>query len=222
MTVTKYVNDNYDNICKWLYNVTKGERPDLFNDFVHEVIVIFLEHDKAKDVVLQGDARWFIVRIGLNQWRSSSSPFHKQYRPPHNELLTDLILEDQEYDMDIDIIQDLAVQVLDEMHMGNLEEYYMSLVVMIYHTLSYNFSEMERQLDIPRTSLSKVYTKAIQTVKTRLALKIEQVKNGTINVNRDRNLIYDRWSLLCHRASVKANAVHTEAVKNGILRDDEV
>ncbi len=117
---------------------------------------------------------------------------------------------------------DLAVQILDEMHMGNLEEYYMSLVVMIYHTLDHNFSEMQRQLDIPRTSLSKVYNKAIETIKDRLAIKIEQVKNGTINVNRDRDLIYDRWSLLCHRASVKANAVHSEAVKNGILRDNEM
>ena len=222
MNVTEYVSENYDNIRKWLYNVTKGDRPDLFDDFVHEVIVIFMEHDKASDVVRQGDARWFIVRIALNQWRSSTSPFHKIYRPKHSELLFDIPLVDEEYDVDLDIIVDLCVQILDEMHMGNLEEYYMSLVVMIYHTLDHNFSEMQRQLDIPRTSLSKVYNKAIETIKERLAIKIEQVKNGTINVNRDRDLIYDRWSLLCYRASVKANAVHSEAVKNGILRNNDM
>ena len=222
MTLNQYVGDNYENIRKWLFNVTKGERPDLFDDFVHEVLIIFMEHTKAHDVVLQGDARWFIVRIGLNQWRSSTSPFHKQYRPPHNELFIDVPLELEEYDMELDIIQDLAVQVLDEMHMGTLEEYYMSLVVMIYHTLDHNFSEMQRQLDIPRTSLSKVYNKAIEVIKTRLADKIEQVKNGNLNVNTDRNLIYDRWSKLCYRASVKANAIHDEAVKGGILRDNEM
>jgi hypothetical protein len=222
MTLNQYVTANYEDIRKWLWNVTKGERPDLFNDFVHECLIIFMEHDKATDVVRQGDARWFIVRIGLNQWRSSTSPFHKQYRPPHNELFMDIPLEQEEYDMELDVIQDLAVQVLDEMHMGTLEEYYMSLVVMIYHTLNHNFSEMQRQLDIPRTSLSLVYNKAIGEIKKRLELKIKQVKNGTINVNTDRNLIYDRWSKLCYRASVKANAVHDEAVRRGILRNNEM
>lgn len=222
MTLNEYVSDNYDNIRKWLYNVTKGERPDLFEDFVHEVLLIFMEHDKASDVVRQGDARWFLVRIALNQWRSSTSPFHKQYRPPHNELFMDIPLESEEYDIEIDVIQDLAVQILDEMHMGNLEEYYMSLVVMIYHTLDHNFSEMQRRLDIPRTSLSKVYTKAITTIKDRLAIKIQQVKNGTINVNTDRNLIYDRWSKLCYRAECKASTVHDQAIKNGIFRDNEM
>jgi hypothetical protein len=222
MTLNQYVSENYINIRKWLYNVTKGERPDLFDDFFHEVLVIFMEHDKASDVVRQGDARWFIVRIALNQWRSSTSPFHKQYRPPHSELLIDIPLEQEEYDIELDIIQDLAVQILDEMHMGTLDEYYMSLVVMIYHTLDHNFSEMQRQLDIPRTSLSKVYNKAIDVIKCRLADKIQQVKNGTINVNRDRDLIYDRWSKLCYRASVKANSVHAEAIKNGILRNNEM
>jgi len=106
--------------------------------------------------------------------------------------------------------------------MGTLEEYYMSLVVMIYHNEISNFSEMQRRLDIPRTSLSKVYTKAIETIKERLAIKIEQLKNGTINVNRNRNLVYDRWSLLCHRASVKASTIHDQAVKNGILRNPKV
>jgi hypothetical protein len=81
---------------------------------------------------------------------------------------------------------------------------------------------MQRRLDIPRTSLSKVYNKAIETIKARLAIKIEQVKNGTINVNTDRNLIYDRWSLLCYRAECKASAVHDQAIKNGIFRDNEM
>lgn len=222
MNVTEYVSENYDNIRNWLYNVTNGERPDLFDDFVHEIIVIFMEHEKAHDVVIAGDARWFIVRIALNQWRSSTSPFHKQYRPKHTELTIDLPIAIEEYDIEIDVILDLAVQILDEMHMGTLEEYYMSLVVMIYHTLDHNFSEMQRRLDIPRTSLSRVYTKAIETIKVRLAEKIEQVKDGTINVNTDRNLIYDRWSLLCHRAECKASAVHDQAIKNGIFRDNEM
>ena len=218
--LNEWTNQNYENIKKWLYNVTKGERPDLFEDFVQEVILIFLEHPKARDIVRQGNARFFIVRIALNQWRSNTSPFHKQYRPPHNELFIDIPLLDEEYDYDLDVIQDLCVQILDEMHMGTLEEYYMSLVVMIYHNEIPNWSEMQRQLDIPRTSLSKVYTKAIETIKARLAIKIEQIKNGTIKSNGNNIDIYKRWDLLRYRAMVRANSVHSETYKNGYFKTD--
>ncbi len=112
MTLNQYVGDNYENIRKWLFNVTKGERPDLFDDFVHEVLVIFMEHTKAHDVVLQGDARWFIVRIALNQWRSSTSPFHKTYRPKHSELLFDIPLLDEEYDVELDVIAPFNVELI--------------------------------------------------------------------------------------------------------------
>lgn len=220
MTVEEWIQDNYDNVKKWLFNVTKGDRPDLYDDFIHEVLLIFLEHPKAYEVVLNGDARFFLTRIALNQWRSSTSPFHRVYRPPHNELLIDLPIEDEDYDYDIDIIQDLLVQILDEMHLGSLEEYYMSLVIMIYHTLNNNFSEMQRQLGIPRTSLSKVCNKGIDLVKERLDEKIQLINNGTINVNRDRTLIYDRWSKLLYRSKRKANANWDEAAKGGILGAD--
>lgn len=219
MTPSEYVQENYDQIKKWLYNVSKGERPDLFNDFVHEVLIIFLEHEKAYDVVRQGDARWFLVRIALNQWRSSTSPFHKQYRPPHSELLIDLPLMEEEYDYELDIIEDLVIQILDEMHMGSLEEYYQSLVVMIYIDLNRNFSEMERRLDIPRTSLSKVYNEAIRNIKETLTVKIEQIRNGNLKINGDTNNIYERWNLLRYRSMVKARSVHLEACKNGFFRD---
>ena len=216
--VNEWINQNYENIKKWLYNVTKGERPDLFEDFIQEVILIFLEHPKARDMVIQGDVRWFIVRVALNQWRSSTSPFHKQYRPNHTELLIDLPLIEEEYDYEIDIIEDLVIQILDEMHMGTLEEYYQSLVVLIYLDLNKNFSLMERKLGIPRTSLSRVYNEAIKNIKETLSIKIEQIKNGNLRINGDINNVYSRWNLLRGRAMVKTGAVHAEAVKAGFFK----
>jgi hypothetical protein len=214
MTLNQYVTNNYDNIRKWLFNITKGERPDLFEDFVHEVLVIFMEHNKAQEVVLQGDARWFIVRIGLNQWRSSTSPFHKEYRPRHSPLEFDIVDVDQ-YDLEHDIILELLMGILDDMQMGELEEYYMSMVVMVYFALDQNFSEMQRRLNIPRTSLSRVYTKAIDIIKDRLDQKIQGVKNGTINVIGNRDDVYMRWSELCSTAERKAYKVHLSSIESG-------
>ena len=214
MVVSDYVSKHYEDIRKWLYNVTKGERPDLFEDFVHEVILIFMEHDKAHEAILNGDARWFLVRVGLNQWRSSTSPFHKQYRPRHSELLIDLV-DDDEYDLDHDVILELLMGILDDMQMGDIEEYYMSMVVMVYYALDENFSEMQRRLGIPRTSLSRVYKKAIDTISQRLNEKIQGVKNGTINVVGNNHDVYMRWNQLCSTAERKAYKIHLKTIENG-------
>ena len=153
MTTEQWVNENYENIKKWLKNVTRGKLPHIFDDFVHEIMIIFLEHPKAQELVDRDEARWFIVRIGLNQWRSTTSPWSKKEFSHEWEVLFDSFeLEEDEYNVEDDALMELMVGILDEMHLGEIEEYYMSMVVMVYHELNGNFSEMSRRLDIPRTS----------------------------------------------------------------------
>ena len=84
------------------------------------------------------------------------------------------------------------VGILDEMHLGEIEEYYMSMVVMVYHELNGNFSEMSRRLDIPRTSLSKVYKEAIRTIHARLQQKIKDLENGIIKITYDADMVSER------------------------------
>ena len=86
MNPNQYIQENYSEIKKWLYNITKGEKPHLYDDFIHEVIMIFLQHDKAQQAIDSDTARYFLVRIGLNQWRSSTSPFHYQYRDSFKDV----------------------------------------------------------------------------------------------------------------------------------------
>lgn len=219
MLVNKWINENYHNIHKWLRNTTRGKRPDLFEDFVHEIILIFLEHPDADGMIERGEARWFLTRVALNQWRSTTSPWAKQEWTPHLPLIADFEAPLEEYSMEDDAIIELMVGILDEMHLGEIEEYYMSLVVLIYQELNGNFSEMSRRLDIPRTSLSKVYKEAIATIEARLNQKIQDLENGLIYITHDADLVADRWRELSSCAQRKAGEVHLRAVKRGFFRN---
>lgn len=219
MTKDQWVSDNYYNIHKWLRNTTRGKRPELYEDFVHEMMLIFLEHPKAQEVVDRDEARWFLTRIALNQWRSTTSPWAKQNWNANVQLYMDFEAPLDEYAVEDDALMELMIGILDDMHLGNLEEYYMSLVVMIYHELDGNFSEMSRRLDIPRTSLSKVYKEAIRTIEKRLIDKIKELENGTITISHSSAHVLDRWNELCSTAQRKTRTVHLAAVKSGFLRD---
>ena len=219
MTTNQWVELNYSNIFKWLKNVTRGKAPELYEDFVHEVIMIFLEHDKAQELVDRDEVRWFLTRIAMNQWRSVTSPWAKREWGQPFGILGDFEASSEEYSAEDDAIIELLVGIVDDMHLGEIDEYYMSLVVMIYHELDGNFSEMSRRLDIPRTSLAKVYKEAIKTIQQRLELKIQQLNNGTIRLNHNAALVYERWSELTSTATRKASEVHTRAVKLGFFRD---
>lgn len=219
MTKEEWISQNYDLIPKWLKGVTRGQAGELFEDFVHEMIIAFLENPKSQQAVDNGDGRYYLVRIAINNWRSATSPWAKQEWGQPLPIVGDFESEDEPYNVEDDVLIELLIGILDEMHLGEIEEYYMSLVVMIYHTLDGNFSEMSRRLDIPRTSLGKVYREAIDIIKQRLHQKIQDLDNGTIKLNHDSALVIDRWNELCSTAERKASQVHARAVQRGFFRD---
>lgn len=219
MTKEQWIADNYNQIRKWLKNVTRGNQPQLFDDFVQDMILAFLESPKSQEAVDNHEGRFYLVRIALNNWRSTTSPWAKREWGQALPILGEFEAEEEPYNLEDDAILELLIGILDDMHLGDIEEYYMSLVVMIYHTLDGNFSEMARRLDIPRTSLSKVYKEAIDTIKDRLTDKIKQLEDGTIKLTHDTDLVLDRWHELCGTAERKASQVHARAVQRGFFRD---
>ena len=206
MTKEQWISDNYNNIRKWLKGVTRGNSPELFDDFVQDMVLAFLENPKSQEAVDNNEGRWYLVRIAMNNWRSTTSPWAKREWGRPLPLLMDFEEPDSPYNVEDDVILELLIGILDEMHLGEIEEYYMSLVVMIYHTLDGNFSEMSRRLDIPRTSLGKVYKEALVVISKRLTEKIEQLDNGTIRLTDNTDMVIDRWNELCDTAEPQSQS----------------
>jgi len=216
MTPNQYITENYSEIKKWLYNITKGERSHLYEDFIHEVIMIFLQHDKAQDAIDSDTARFFLVRIGLNQWRSSTSPFHYQYRDSFLDY-TEKEVEDEEYDVTTDVMEELIMAGLDEMYKGNSGDRYEAIMMMMYHANNSNYSLLGRQLGIPHTTVRKVYLRGLNKLKNKINNKIKQYKHGTID-NRNITDILSNWDGMGSDNEQQTLSLASEIFKTGYFR----
>ena len=69
-----------EDICRNIAH-TKSMSADLL-DLAQCVYLILLEYDetKVRDMYQAGTLNFFLVRIVINQYRSRTSPFHKQFR----------------------------------------------------------------------------------------------------------------------------------------------
>lgn len=197
MTPAQYIEQNYTEIRQWLYNITKGERPQLYDDFIHEVMCIFLENKKSQLAIDTGTARFFLVRIGLNQWRSSTSPFHYQYRDSfldYSEKETAF----EEYDSTEDVLMEVIFRGLDKMYNGTEKSKYEAILITYYFNNNSNYSEVGRQLNVPHTSVRKIVLRGL----TRLQ-KI--IFNDELNGNHKLNIdIIDSWSANSSSATQQA------------------
>lgn len=171
MTPDEYITENYENIKKWLSGVTQGDRSHLFEDLVHEVIIIFLEHDKAQEAVDTGTARFFLVRIALNQWRSSTSPFARQNRDSYldyDEQVLYNIEDTGEYDNTLDIATDAVTYALDDLYQGNNTDRYDAIMIIMYYSMNTNYSAVGRMLNIPHSTVRKVVLRGIKKLKNKI------------------------------------------------------
>lgn len=192
MTPNEYIDKNYYSLKNEFFNITKGERTDLFDDYFHDVLTIFLTHPKAQDVIDNDTAKFFLIRIGLNQWRSKTSTFHYQYRVPFTELTEELLVSDELYDVEIDVLIDVMMHSLDEMYKDD-ELRYQAMIVILYHSLGNNYSEVERQFNIPRTTVRNIYLKGLDNLKHYVNNNLKNLKHGTFNLSKDISNVVSDW-----------------------------
>jgi DNA-directed RNA polymerase specialized sigma24 family protein len=184
--INEWINENYDNIKKWLKNIIKDENPSVQQDLIHDIIITFMEHPKAEQLIEDDEARWFIVRIALNQSRSVTSSHYKTYKQnPINEFDDTLYeVEEEDYDLIRDNQIETLLNCLDEMYNGNNKERYYVMLILLYSTIE-NFSEISRRINIPRTTVSKNYKDGLEILKEKYMnttnRKLE-INNKTIKI----------------------------------------
>lgn len=162
----KWIADNYENILQWAKQISYNHQD--YIDLAHDVIIAFKQHDKADQLVEQGQARFFITRMLLNQGRSHSSPFNRNHRISHQGIVfSDEVVE--EYDIEIDLKIESIQAIMEEITVESTEGYYcMTILQLLMEQPRVNFSELERDTNIPRSSISQAYYTAIEMIKERL------------------------------------------------------
>lgn len=187
--VNKWIEDNYKDLRDTIVNITKDDA--FIDDLLHEVILIFLEKPIAEELVRKKQAKFYFIRIALNQYRSNSSPFHKQYRHnTHrnnrhliNEWWEDLDIEDTNYNIELDELVNLNLDIIEEMLLSdNKEEKFAGFIIMLWFSNGMNYAEVARCLGVSRSTYRRQFDDATKIV-------LEKMKN------RDTKITYKQLPL---------------------------
>lgn len=192
MNVHDYITTNYYSLKNEFHKIAADDKYDSVEDLFHDCLEIFMRHRKAQEVVDNGTAKFFLIRIGLNQYRSTSSDYHFTYRLPLTDLMEEIEIEDEEYDATEDIMTDLVMQSLDSMYKDE-QTRYKSMLIIMYHSLGNNYSEVERQFNIPRTTVRLHYKDGIQILKQIIQDNLTKLDNGTFRLSPNLNSFVSDW-----------------------------
>lgn len=133
---------------------------DLSEELLHYCVELFLRRPDCSAVVASGGARFFIVRIMLNQWKSITSEFYHTYRKHNDEITGEY--EDTVYEEDPSYME-RADRVREEL--AKLPWYDRKLFDTFVDE-NHTVSSLARATQIPRTSVSLTINRIRRHVKT--------------------------------------------------------
>ena len=143
MSPNEWVTLNYDHLRRASTNISSGD--SLSEDLLSECLLIFLSKPNVQEIVDSGGAMYYVVRIMVNQWKSHTSPFHKNYRRTVALDTMPEIPDEPSYD------SDLEQKIQEELNKIN---WYSKTLFELHHLKGESISQIARETKIPRTSIS--------------------------------------------------------------------
>ena len=153
-----FLQDNYYPLKEAAERISGHD--ELAEELLHYTIDEFLKKPNVEEIVLSGGGRWFCVRILMNSWRSSSSPFYFTYRQPTVDIEEAEDIADEEEDL---------VQFAERTRsvLAKLP-WYDRMLFDTYVADNHSVSSLARVTGIPRTSVSLTLNRVRKHVKSNL------------------------------------------------------
>lgn len=169
MNIREYVASNYGMLLTVCKNITKNN--ELTDDLFQHCVTVLLEYDEEKllPMIKNNTIKFFFIRIVVNNWSSSTSPFHKQFRERNYDYIEnefDFNITEEEYDHEIDSKAAFVRDYLDKQH------WYVKKVFELKIDENMSYQQIKDLTNIPRSSLFSTFDK------TRKKIKEEYNKNN--------------------------------------------
>ena len=165
MSTNEWIETNWHKLEQAAKNVSRGHQ--LWQDLLNHVILDFLEKDKAPEIVHDGYAQFYIVRMMITQWRSQTSPFYKKWKDSPKTSVEDSQLAQwyHQPDEEVDWNMDKINLILDHMEEDKEEAgwYHKKLIDLYAETP--NYKRLAEMTGISRTSITKSIKRAQADVK---------------------------------------------------------
>jgi DNA-directed RNA polymerase specialized sigma24 family protein len=139
--------ENYEDLKAAARRITGNS--SLKEELLHYCIDEFLRKKDLDFILESGGGRWYIVRMMMNQWKSTTSPFYFTYRQTGESLGQEH--EDIPEEGEDPLVQEMAEAIQKELK--NLPWYDQKLFE-IFVIENHTVSSLSRATDIPRTSIS--------------------------------------------------------------------
>jgi hypothetical protein len=170
LNITDWTNQNYNKLLQAAKNISYND--ELSEELLHYSLEQLLIKPNILEIVNSGGCEFYIIRIMLSQWRSTTSPFYKIYRKNVCQIDLDSYLERN--DVADEIAQsteqiDLTANEI-QLELRNLGWYDQTLFK-LYCEDGKTISSLARETSIPRTSISLT----INRVKRHIRSKIKPI-----------------------------------------------
>jgi len=160
-----WITQNWNQLQQASRNITKGHH--FADDLLQHCLTDFLEKPQCEQIVKDGFARFFIVKMMMNQWRSVTSPFYKIYRQSDTVSAEGVNLaewyhqEAHDPDWDIDKVKSILQYMQEDKE--NAGWYHVKLIELYSETP--NYKRLAEMTQISRTSISKSIDRARKQIK---------------------------------------------------------
>ena len=168
-TLNIFLSDTYSDIVLMSKRICKGNSE--YEEVAHYVISKFIEHPRAVELIEKNEAMKFMSGMIHLSFHSSTSPYHTIYRQKgrmhslYDSTSNNIVDEDYNYEADLAVG---AIQgILEEMQAEGIEQWYRSILFSMWIDTP-NFSKLERQTEIPRTSISQAVQECKEYIKQEL------------------------------------------------------
>lgn len=142
--IDTFFQENYDKLKEAAVNITNNS--DLWEELLHYTICEFLSKKDVEAIIASGGGRFYCVRIMLNSYRSTTSPFYTTYRKPKADLNEVEDVQD-EHDNTNEIADKIRAEI-------EKLSWYDKMLFEIYLDEGHTISSLSRATGIPRTSIS--------------------------------------------------------------------
>ena len=168
--MNNFLTESYDAIITMARKICRSSPES--EEVAHFAISEFIEHERGQELVDSGRAMNFLSGIIHRSFHSSTSKYHTIYRQKgrmhslpetyDNRQDTDI------YDFELDVATEAIQGILEDMKAESIELWFRSTLFEMY-IKEPNYSELARQTQIPRTSISKAVEEAKTYIKQTLS-----------------------------------------------------
>ena len=152
----RYLSNDYDELTKAAKKITGNN--ELSTDLLHYAIEEVSYKSNIQAIVDSGGMRFYLVRIMMVQWRSSTGPFYKAFVKRGGQVEIDKVehLVEKEYEgLDISRVN-LIIESL---------PWYDKELWKLYVEGGYNYTGLSKVTGIPRTSIGLTINRVRRHIK---------------------------------------------------------